>query len=115
MELYGEVVEEGMALLAKNGITLEKEEINEAELTAEPITLEKLTEYMSLIETSCNDFDGDETVRLAKEASAYAYNGKPLRTWLGRIAEYAADFEYDSAFAELETMRAEIFAEKEQG
>lgn len=115
MKLYGEVVEEGMALLAKNGITLEKEEINEAELAAEPITLEKLTEYMSLIETSCNDFDGDETVRLAKEASAYAYNGKPLRTWLAKIAEYAADFEYDSAFEELETMRAEIFAEKEQG
>ncbi|MBQ7834622.1 MAG: hypothetical protein IJ385_02455, partial [Ruminiclostridium sp.] len=86
-----------------------------SDTSTEAITSEKLKNYISQLENSCNDFDGDETVRLAKEASAYAYNGKPLRTWLGRIAEYAADFEYDSAFAELETMRAEIFAEKEQG
>lgn len=115
MKLYAEVVEEGRYLLKKKGIVIKKEEEDEQEIPTEPITFETLTEYISLLENSCNDFDGDETVRIAKEASAYSYDDKPLKKWLKRIAEYAEDFEYDSALAELETMRAELCAGKECG
>ena len=115
MKLYAEVVEEGRSLLEKKGIALEKKEENKSQIPDEPITAEKLTEYISLLENSCNDFDGDETVRIAEEALAYSYDDKPLRIWLDRIAEYAADFEYDSALEELEKMRTELCAGKEHG
>ncbi len=113
MKLYADVLEEGEALLAEKGIVLEKEE-EKQEISTEPITAEKLAEYISLLKNSCNDFDGDETVRLAKEASAYSYNEKPLENWLDKVAGYAADFEYDSALEELEKMCAELDAGKEQ-
>ena len=114
MALYGEVLEEGKALLAEYGIDLDKEEDSVNEASLEAISAEKLKEYVAQLRTSCDDFDGDEAVRLAKEASAYSYNGKPLNVWLDKIAEYAADYEYDSAFEELGKMCRELNIEKEQ-
>ena len=110
LRLYAEVVEEGKVLLEENGISLEKEETVEDDAPTEEISLGQLKEYITQLETSCKDFDGDETVRLANEASAYSYDGRPLKAWLGKIAEYAADYEYDSALDELVKMCGELGA-----
>ena len=58
--------------------------------------------------------DCDETVRLAKEVSVYSYLGKPLRAWLDKAAEYAADFEYESAVSEIGKMCREFGIRREQ-
>ena len=114
LRCYDEVIAEGTSLLAGKGITFEKKKTEEVKTVAEEITAERLTEYVSQLQSSCNDFDGDETVRISKEASAYSYNGKPLSDWLDKVAEYAADFEYDSAVEELEKMCCELSIGKEQ-
>ncbi|MBQ8567856.1 MAG: response regulator [Oscillospiraceae bacterium] len=116
MKLYADVIGEGRKLLEEYGIDIENEEDETAaeELHHEQITAEKLTEYISLIENSCNDFDGDETSRLAKEASVYTYNGRALNIWMKKIAEYAEDYEYDSAMEELEKMCSELGIGKER-
>lgn len=116
MKLYADVIGEGRKLLEEYGIDIENEEDETAaeEVHHEQITAEKLGEYISLIENSCNDFDGDETSRLAKEASVYTYNGRALNAWMKKIAEYAEDYEYDSAMEELEKMCGELGIGKER-
>ncbi len=114
LRLYGEVIEEGKALLAERGISLEKTEIDESALNTEPITQEKLMEYIEQIKDSCDNFDGDETVRLAEELSAYSYNSRALKIWLDKVSECAADFEYDSAVEALEKMCGELGIGKER-
>ncbi|MBQ5318577.1 MAG: response regulator [Oscillospiraceae bacterium] len=118
MKLYSEVIEEGTDLLAKKGISVGKSETDEAKdnenaLQTESITIEKLTEYISLMENSCNDFDSDEAVRIAEEASMYSYEEKPLKRWFEKINEYAADFEYELALEELDRMCIEFGIERE--
>ena len=113
LELFGDVINEGKKLLAEYGIDVEKEEVAETVSSTEEINSENLAEYMAKIRTSCDDFDGDETARLAKEAAAYSYNGKALNVWLDKIAGYAEDFEYDRALEELDKMCAELGLGKE--
>jgi len=113
MKLYDEVIEEGAALLAERGIKTEGEQ-TDAVTDENPVTYEKLMEYITQIETSCNDYDSDEIVNKAKEASVYSYNGRPLKPYMEKIAEYAEDFEYDSSLEKLNQMTEELGLRKEQ-
>ena len=112
MNLYSEVIETGITLLAEKGITLDKDVSSENDIQTEPVTLERFMEYISLLKKSCNDFDSDEAVRIAEEASIYSYEGKPLRKWLDKVSEYAADFEYDLALEEIQKMCNEFEIER---
>ncbi len=119
IKLYSEVIEEGTVLLAKRGIVIDKAETDETkssetEVQTEPITLEKLIEYISLLEKSCNDFDSDEAVRIAEEASGFSYNEKVLKIWLDKISNFAADFEYEFALDELRKMYSELGIERKE-
>ena len=111
MKLYENVLKEGRGILIKNGVSSENESDN-PDFTAEPLTYEKLCEYLSLIEESCNSFDSDEIIRIAKEALKYSYNEKPLKIWLDKIIVYAEEFEYEGALCELHNMQEELGAEK---
>ena len=54
------------------------------------------------------------TVNILGIALAYSFNGKALKPYFDKIAEYAADFEYDSSLDELNKMAEEIGLGKEQ-
>lgn len=108
MKLYDEVMDEGTALLARKRGVADKEESSENEIGTKPITSEKFAEYISSLENCCNNFDSDEIVRIAKEASVYSYEGNPLKIWLDKVSEYATDFEYELAFDEIQKMREEF-------
>ena len=116
MMLYSEVIDEGKKLLAKKGVVIDSENESDSSfaegVSAEPITFEKLMEYISLLENSCNDFDSDEAVRIAEEALIYSYNEKPLKIWFDKIGKYAADFEYELALDELQKMCSELGIER---
>ena len=112
MNLYSEVIETGITLLAEKGITLDKDVSSENDIQTEPVTLERFMEYISLLKKSCNDFDSDEAVRIAEEASIYSYEGKTLRKWLDKVSEHAADFEYDLALEEIQKMCNEFEIER---
>ena len=112
MNPYSEVIETGITLLAEKGITLDKDVSSENDIQTEPVTLERFMEYISLLKKSCNDFDSDEAVRIAEEASIYSYEGKTLRKWLDKVSEHAADFEYDLALEEIQKMCNEFEIER---
>ncbi len=111
IKLYEDVIAEGRKLLEKINRT-KVSETAPSDTSTEAITSEKLKNYISQLENSCNDFDGDETVRIAHELSAYSYDGKPLKIWLEKIGEYAADFEYEKAMGELDKMCIELGMER---
>ena len=114
-ELYKRVIAEGEKLVKERKALLEPEDDGAEESTAENISFEQLNECVSAIEGLCADFDGDGIVEKAKEMSVYAFCGKPLKPYFDKIAEYAADFEYDSSLEELNRMINELGMRKEQG
>ena len=113
-ELYGQVISEGSKLVEARKKLTEPENDAAAEITGENISVEQLDECICAIETLCSDFDDDGIIEKAKEFSAYAFCGKPLKPYLDKIAEYAADFEYDSSLEELNRMVRELELRKGQ-
>lgn len=65
------------------------------------ITAEKLKELTEKAKSACESFDGDAVAEIAKEAYGYSYNGNPLREHFAKAADFAEDFEYESALAEI--------------
>ncbi|MBQ5320027.1 MAG: response regulator [Oscillospiraceae bacterium] len=114
-ELYKRVISEGEKLVNERKVLAEHEDNSIADCTAENISVEQLNECISSIEELCSDFDGDGIITKSKEMSAYAFFGKPLKPYFDKIAEYAADFEYDSSLEELNKMINELGMRKEQG
>lgn len=112
--LYEKVMDEGRRLLIENGYDFSEDTAGETTVSAEEIDAGKLKEYIGKIRTCCDDFDGDEIESTAKEASVYSFGGKLLKPYFDKIAEYAADFEYESALGELEKMTEELSIGKEQ-
>lgn len=113
-ELYGKVISEGERIVNERNALIAPQEEAVTETAAEEIDAEHLMECVSAIEELCADFDGDEIINKAKEMSAYSFNGKALKPYFDKIAEYAADFEYDSSLDELNKMAEEIGLGKEQ-
>ena len=113
-ELYSRVISEGMKLVNERKASQAPETDDKCDVPAEEITAEKLDEYVSAIEELCSEFDGDGIVGKAREASVYSFGGKPLKAYFDKIAEYAADFEYESSLEELNKMIGELELRKEQ-
>ncbi len=113
LELYKNVLEEGLTLLPEEKEKAEgtDTEVDVAELKRIDIGL--LREYVAGIEEGCANFDGDEVARVAQEASAYAYEGHALKLYMDKMAEYALDFECDSALEEMNKMLLELGVGKE--
>ncbi len=101
-KLYELVLEEGFKMLD----AVKPQENEETAVELKEIGKELLVEYLSKLESYCLDFDSDEVLNVVKEASAYSYNGQEIKTYLEKVAEYANDFEYDSAVEELNKIRA---------
>ena len=114
-ELYERVIAEGEKLVNERKAQAEPEDHSSEDSSVENISVEQLNECVSAIEQLCADFDGDGIVEKAKEMSGYALLGKPLKPYFSKIAEYAADFEYDSSLEELNKMMNELGMRKEQG
>ena len=114
-ELYERVIAEGTKLVNERKAQTKSEDNSNEDSLLENISVEKLNESISAIEEFCADFDGDGIIEKAKEMSGYALLGKPLKPYFDKIAEYAADFEYDSSLAELNRMVNELGMRKEQG
>ena len=114
-ELYKQVISEGAKLVNERKALEGPQDENSADSTVENITAEKLGEYISAIDEFCSDFDDDGIITKAKEASVYAFNGKPLKPYFDKIIEYASDFEYDSSLEALNKMIEELGLRKEQG
>ncbi len=113
-ELYKRVIAEGERIVNERNALIAPQEEAVTETASEEIDAEHLMECVSAIEELCADFDGDEIINKAKEMSAYSFNGKALKPYFDKIAEYAADFEYDSSLDELNKMAEEIGLGKEQ-
>ena len=111
--LYGQVITESARLVNERKKLTAPEKENTAEAPAEDISAEKLSECISAIEEACSDFDGDVIIGRAKEMSAYTFGGKPLKPYFDKIAEAAADFEYDGSLEELNKMMIELELRKE--
>ncbi len=114
-ELYERVIAEGEKLVNERKAQTESEDNIIEDSSAENISVEQLSECICEIEELCSDFDSDGIVEKAKEMSGYALFGKPLKPYFDKIAEYAADFEYDSSLEELNKMINEFGMRKEQG
>lgn len=112
--LYERVIAEGEKLVNERKAQAEPEN-NIVDSSLENVSVEQLNECISAIEELCADFDSDGIVEKAKEMSGYALFGKPLKPYFDKIAEYAADFEYDSSLEELNKMINEFGMRKEQG
>ncbi|MBP1549860.1 MAG: response regulator [Oscillospiraceae bacterium] len=112
--LYERVIAEGEKLVNERKAQAEPEN-NIVDSSLENVSVEQLSECICEIEELCADFDGDRIVEKANEMSGYALFGKPLKPYFDKIAEYAADFEYDSSLEELNKMINELGMRKEQG
>ena len=113
-ELYGRVISEGAKLVDERNALSGSENNTVADIAVENISIEQLNECISVIEEFCSDFDGDGIVEKAKEMSVFAFGGKSLKPYFDKIAEYAADFEYDSSLEEMNRMINELGMRKEQ-
>ena len=113
-ELYGRVISEGAKLVDERNALSGSENNTVADIAIENISIEQLNECISVIEEFCSDFDGDGIVEKAKEMSVFAFGGKSLKPYFDKIAEYAADFEYDSSLEEMNRMINELGMRKEQ-
>ncbi len=112
--LYESVLKEGRALLPVKEEAEPKPEVFE-NVEPKPMDAELLEMYMSRLAESCANFDGDEIARLAEEASIYSYGDIALKPYLEKIANYAQDFEYDSATEMIKNMVQDLQDGKEQG
>ncbi len=110
--LYEAVLKEGQAMLP---VRAEEQVEPKVPDTVEqmPMSAEFLEMYLTQLEDSCTNFDGDEVVRLAQEASGYSYENIALKPYLEKIAAYAQDFEYDSAMEMLKCMVQDLQGGKE--
>lgn len=102
LKLYAEVIETAREYLGEPA--LRQEEAENAALTE--ISADHLKEYLEKAMNACHGFDGDALLRIADEASHYAFDGEPLKASLGKAAQLAADFEYEAAEKELEKLEA---------
>ena len=88
----------------------ETEKIEISSVSMPELSKEKLEEYVSSIAAAADNFDGDEIVRIAAEASAYVYNGFVLKKSFDEIIALTNDFEYESVKSELEKISEMIKA-----
>lgn len=115
LSMYGEILETVRSYLAEKGIGNQ----SEAESGDEPTELAKigadrLKELIKQFEAACGNFDCDETIKIADEASQYCFNGKPLKEYFGTASALAADFEYESAAEEIRKAENEFFKRSDE-
>ena len=95
---YERVIETGKEYMNSNGMVSDERsaEENDAE-QPEPITEEKIRDYVERICAACDSFDGDAIVEQCEEASGCAVNGMSLKVLFDEVKEAAEDFEYEQA------------------
>ena len=82
------------------------EEVETSASDLPELTRDKLDEYLSAIAEAADNFDGDEIVRLAKEASGYVCGGFILKKSFDEVIELSNDFEYEQAKQRLDGISA---------
>lgn len=98
MSLFERVLKEIKRYLRSTGYEIEageKESVNTEELTE--ITEERLNELAEQIFEACDNFDGEEIVRVIKTLTAYSFRGLVLNTYFSAVGRLAEDFEYGQA------------------
>ncbi len=108
MNIYEEVIAEGVKLLGKQGVIIGEEADNAPPEDMKPVSLEILREYCIKIRECCDGFDSDGIVEIAEQAAVFSYNDKSLKPYFDRIVTCASDFEYDEAVEELDRMCTEL-------
>ncbi len=93
--LYDEVVKNITAYLEENGYKEETEEIAEDDLKT--ITWDLFEEKVQGIIEACENFDGDEVVRVAGELCYCKVNDEILTARFEQVKQYVEDFEYEKA------------------
>lgn len=103
LKLYGELIDIASEYLG--GFESETQTQEEsAELS--DIPSDTLDDYIRRAKEACAGFDGDTMAEIAREVSAFSYNGEPLKDYFGKAAELAEDFEYEAAAAEIARLEA---------
>ena len=106
LKLYAEVLDAAREYLGDSA--LQQEEDESTELTE--ISADLLREYLEKAKSACRGFDSDTTTEIADETSNYAFHGESLKTYFGRAAQLAADFEYEAAEQALEKLESKLCA-----
>ena len=110
MALYEKVVVEIEKYLHKKGyLTKQESECGSQDL--EIISMEKLMEMADRITEACENFDGDEALKLAKELCACKLNERILSVYFDEVKTYIDDYEYEMA---LDTIRKAVEMIKEE-
>ena len=96
MALYEKVVAEIEKYLQEKGYFANQEsEVEEQDL--EVISMEKLVEMTDKMMEACENFDGDEALKIAKELCACILNEQKLSVYFGEVKSYIDDYEYEMA------------------
>ena len=96
MALYEKVVAEIEKYLQEKGYFANQEsEVEEQDL--EVISMEKLVEMTDKMIEACENFDGDEALKIAKELCACILNEQKLSVYFDEVKSYIDDYEYEMA------------------
>ncbi|MGN0551801.1 MAG: ATP-binding protein [Oscillospiraceae bacterium] len=98
LSMYSEVLEKIRGYLTEKGIgnsDVAESETEQNELSA--IGADKLKELIEQFEAACGNFDCDEAIKIADEASGYSFEERPLKEFFGKAAALADNFEYEAA------------------
>lgn len=109
LSMYSEVLETVRSYLSEKGIGNNSETESEAEqkeLTE--IDAQRLKELIEQFYSACGNFDCDEAIKIADEASGFRFGEKPLKDYFGSASALAADFEYEAAEEKIRKAEGEL-------
>ena len=104
LDLFSAVLQEGSAILEKSGYirTPASDDTNQSFME---IDRNSLISHIAEIADYCDQFDIEEITQKINSLSAYSYQNIPLTIYFAKVAEFAQDFEYDSAANELNLLK----------